>query len=278
MLLQCGLLIESFSLEVICFFHQRISWNTLQVRDARHIENPNKILAEVVEHMKIATGGTNVQSVMTVFRPQRNDEIFGMRFWSSQIVRYAGYVDGETGKVLGDPANAELTSYLIERELWVPPVERTAFDVLPLVLKLPNNDIPFIYELSNEVVSEVDIEHPDFPALKELGCKWTTVPTITNFMMNLGGIKYSCCPFNGWFVSIEVVRNLIERYDLTLPLANVFGIDHGDKHLKERVSLELDAAINYSFEKRNITIVDCVTVGKSFMTHCKNERIAGREW
>ena len=108
----------------------RISWNTLQVRDCRHVsDNPRKVFDECVEHLKIATGGTNIQSVMTVFRPQSSSEIFGMRFWSSQFVRYAGYVDKSTGQVLGDPANVSITELLIERELWIPPKKKTAFDV-----------------------------------------------------------------------------------------------------------------------------------------------------
>lgn len=199
------------------------------------------------------------------------------RFWCSQIVRYAGYVDEQSGAVLGDPANAELTSYLIDRELWIPPEKRSAFDVLPIVLKLPNNEVPFVYELPKDVLFEVNIEHPKYPKLKDLGLKWTTVPAISSFMMNLGGIKYSCAPFNGWFLSTEVVRNLIERYDMTLPLATVLGIDYNDELVKQKVSTELETAVLHSFRGGNFTIVDPMTVGESFMTHCKKERKAGRE-
>ena len=256
----------------------RISWNTLQVRDCRHVsDNPRKVFNECVEHLKIATGGTNIQSVMTVFRPQSSSEIFGMRFWSSQFVRYAGYVNESTGQILGDPANVSITKLLIERELWIPPTKKSAFDVLPLVLRFPNNEHPFVYELPKEVVHEIKIEHPDFPSMKDLGLKWAAVPAITNFMMNLGGIKYPCAPFNGWFLSTEVVRNLIERYDVTNLLAPILGINLDDKLIKAKVSLELETAILHSFEKEKFTVVDPIGVGESFLTHCKRERKSGRE-
>jgi hemoglobin-like flavoprotein len=71
----------------------RISWNTLQVRDCRHVTDPEGIFREVEEHMKIATAGTNIQSVMTVFRPLSPKETVGPRFWTHQCVRYAGYRD-----------------------------------------------------------------------------------------------------------------------------------------------------------------------------------------
>lgn len=214
---------------------------------------------------------------MTVFRPQSIDELWGMRFWSSQFVRYAGYKDTTTDTVLGDPANAEFTAFLIGNKMWNPPTTRSAFDVLPLVLKIPNNDIPFVYELPKEVTHEVELEHPDFPAVKDLGYKWAAVPAISNFMMELGGIKYPCAPFNGWFVSIEIARNLLERYNVTEPLAKAFGMKANSKLLHQKVSAELEIAILHSFEKNRFTMVDSMTVGKSFMTHCKRERNSGRE-
>lgn len=84
-------------------------------------------------------------------------------------------------------------------------------------------------------------------------------------------------PFNGWFVSIEVARNLLDRYEATMPLAKAMGIDPSDKFVAQKVSTELESAILYSFEKNEFTMVDPMTVGKSFMTHCKREQSAGRE-
>ena len=204
--------------------------------------------------------------------------MFGLRFWSEQFVRYAGYkLDGDSGEVLGDPASVDFTAYLIGANLWNPPAQKSAFDVLPVVIKFPFNDIPFVYELSKDVTHEIELEHPKYPAVKELGYRWAAVPAISGFMMNLGGIKYPCAPFNGWFVSIEIARNLLERYQATAPLAAAMGIDPDDRMLAQKVSAELENAILYSFDKNEFIIVDPMTVGKSFMTHCKRERSSGRE-
>jgi nitric oxide synthase oxygenase domain/subunit/hemoglobin-like flavoprotein len=203
----------------------RISWNTLMVRDRRHVNEPERIFEEVHEHLRIATAGTNIQSVMTVFQAQKPAEAYGTRFWSSQIVRYASYRDEETGVTMGDPANRELTEYLLENNLWTPPELKSAFDVLPLVLKVPGIDKPFIHQLPPELVFEVNIEHPTKPEVTALGYRWCTVPAISNFKMNLGGVVYQNMPFNGWFMSTEIVRNLMERYDAGPAVAKAIGID-----------------------------------------------------
>jgi nitric oxide synthase oxygenase domain/subunit/hemoglobin-like flavoprotein len=202
----------------------RISWNTLQVRDCRHVSNPANIFREVEMHLKIATAGSSIQSVMTVFAPKKHWEMFGTRFWSSQYVRYAGYAM-EDGTVIGDPANAEITQYLIDRNMWEPPERRTAFDVLPLVLKIPGKEKPFIYKLPSRCIFEVDLEHPSNPAISALGYRWTTIPAISNFKMTLGGVTYQNIPFNGWFMSTEIVRNLMERYNAGPAVAEALGID-----------------------------------------------------
>jgi hypothetical protein len=53
----------------------------------------------------------------------------GCRFWPSPYVGYAAYQDDASGDILGDPANLELTEYLIKRRYWTPPTQRGAFDV-----------------------------------------------------------------------------------------------------------------------------------------------------
>ena len=256
----------------------RIAWNTLMVRDCRHIESADEIFKDVEEHLRIATCGTNIQSVMSVYKPKAVNEMWGTRFWSSQFVRYAGYKDKETDEVLGDPANVGFTDYIIKKGYWEPPKKKTRHDVLPLLLKIPGVRDPYVYELPKEFVHEVHIEHPDYPAIKELGLRWAAVPAISNFNMNIGGVDYQCMPFNGWFVSVEVVRNLFERYKLAKEWAIAMGISTETKRIYEqRAFLEMDVALNYSFEKQGFTMVDQETVGNSFMVHCKRERDAGRE-
>eukprot|EP00980_Cylindrotheca_fusiformis_P003855 scaffold858_cov123-Cylindrotheca_fusiformis.AAC.31 len=250
----------------------RIAWNTLVIRDCRHISDPNKMCDEMRNHLLEATAGTNIQSVMTVFKPQEPSEVFGTRFWSSQLVRYAAYKNMFTGEVIGDPANLALTEYLVNNGLWEPPEKVSQFDVLPLVLKVPGEK-PFVKKLPEDCIFEVDLEHPDRPELSKLGLRWTTVPAISNFKMNLGGVVYQNMPFNGWFVSTEIVRNLMERYDVGPKIAEVIGIDiETDIMWRQAVSCELERMVVHSFQKHKFTIVDPMTVGRQFCTHVQRER------
>jgi len=256
----------------------RISWNTLVVRDKRHVSEPAEMFHEVLEHLKLATGGTNLLSVMTVFRPRGLHELVGPRFWNSQLVRYAGYAgEGENGGTLGDPANAEFTRYLIAKGLWTPPASGSPFDVLPLVIQMPERPDPFVYHLPPEFVHEARITHPQYPKFAELGLRWPTVPAITNFEMVIGGVSYNGMPFNGWFMELEVVRNLVERYKISEKVAAAIGLSTGEKLWQNRVMHEVAVAVLHSFEAAKFTMVDQHTAAAGFQTHCQRERAVGRE-
>jgi nitric oxide synthase oxygenase domain/subunit/hemoglobin-like flavoprotein len=253
----------------------RISWKTLEVRDKRHVTDAQEMFREVEEHLKLATAGTNIQSVMTIFPPKGPKQIFGTRFWSSQCVRYAAYkdLDESTLGLLGDPANLELTEYLIDKKLWTPPKLKTAFDVLPLVLKVPGKANPLVHKLPQAVIFEVPIEHPTRPEINALGYRWATVPAISNFKMNLGGVVYGNMPFNGWFMTTEIVRNLMERYDAGPAVAKVLDVDIATNPFWEQLAtVELEVAVNSSFRKNGHTIVDPKTAGNQFCAHVRRER------
>lgn len=134
----------------------RISWNTLMVRDCRHVETAEGIITEVEKHLQLATAGTNLQSVMTVFRPKKPDEPWGIKFWTDQFVRYACYTDeDDPSKTMGDVANKHITKFLIEKKLWTPPEPRTQHDVLPIVFKMPGKEDPIVHQLDPKFVDEV---------------------------------------------------------------------------------------------------------------------------
>ena len=71
--------------------------------------------------------------------------------------------------------------------------------------------IPRLFELPSKVSSLVSIEHPEVEGIKQLGWKWCAVPTITNFNLRVAGVDFVCCPFNGWFLDMEVCRNFFDR-------------------------------------------------------------------
>ncbi|MEM9008090.1 MAG: nitric oxide synthase oxygenase, partial [Cyanobacteria bacterium P01_F01_bin.86] len=257
----------------------RIQWHNMVVRDCRHVTDPDEMFRELEEHLRLASNGGNIQITMTIFRPKRPKESWGPRVWNSQLIRYAAY-EMPDGSILGDAANLELTQAIIEKAGWQPPESRTPFDVLPLVIEVPGQE-PKYFELNSEEVLEVEIEHPTIPEFKNLGLRWYAVPAISNFRLDIGGITYSCLPFNGWYMETEITRDLLEdcRYDQMESIAEVLGLDTGSEQTlwRDRVALETNVAVLHSFQKAKVSIVDHQSAARQFLTHDQREKKAGRE-
>ena len=80
-------------------------------------------------------------------------------------------------------------------------------------------------------------------------------------------------PFNGWFMSTEIVRNLMERYNAGPKIAQILGLDiNTDPAWQNSASCELERMIVHSFRKNGFTIVDPPTIGKQFCSHVQRER------
>ncbi|MCX4242011.1 nitric oxide synthase oxygenase [Paraliomyxa miuraensis] len=254
----------------------RIQWSNMVVRDRREVTNPEAMFREMVEHLHSATAGGNIEIVMTVFRPRRPGERWGPRTWNQQLVRYACY-ELQSGALLGDEANLALTRAIMELG-WEPPAERSAFDLLPLVIQLPGRS-PKLYALPPESVLEVPIAHPSIPGFEELGLKWCAVPAISGFRLTLGGVDYTCAPFNGWFMGTEIARNLWERYHVSEAIAEVMGLDTSSEQTlwRDEAWLALNRAVLHSFQSRRISMVDHHTASQQFLAHDLREKRMGRE-
>lgn len=256
----------------------RSAWRNMMVRDLRHVTDPDEMFRECMEHLRIATNAGNLQIVMNVFRPKKSLERWGPRIWNSQYIRFAAY-EMEDGTLLGDGANKALTQALIQQG-WVPPVHKTAYDLLPIVIEVPGQ-APKMYEMTPEDVLMVSLEHPSYPQFDALNLKWCAVPAIANFRMEIGGIQYGCVPFNGWFMETEIARNLWEedRYNQAVAIAQAMGLDTSSEQTlwRDRTFLELNAAVLHSFSKAKVTLVDHQTAARQFMNHDLREKRAGRE-
>jgi nitric oxide synthase oxygenase domain/subunit/sulfite reductase alpha subunit-like flavoprotein/hemoglobin-like flavoprotein len=256
----------------------RISWRNLIVRDMRHVTDPEAMFGECVEHLRMANNGGNIEIVMTVFRPTRPGERWGPRIWNSQLIRFAGYPQPD-GSVIGDRANVALTA-AIRRLGWRPPAAVSDFDVLPLVIDVPDRP-PQTFELPPEDVLRVPLSHPNAPSFDALGLQWIAVPAITNFRLEIGGIDYGCVPFNGWFMGTEIARNLFEdtRYGRAETIAEALGLDTSSEATlwRDRAFLELNAAVISSFQAARVTLVDHHTASRQFVVHEMREKRAGRE-
>lgn len=52
---------------------------------------------------------------------------------------------------------------------------------------------------------------------KELDLKWYAVPAVSNMFLEAGGLEFTACPFNGWYMGTEIgVRDFcdVQRYNI----------------------------------------------------------------
>jgi nitric oxide synthase oxygenase domain/subunit len=60
---------------------------------------------------------------------------------------------------------------------------------------------------------------------KELNLKWYCVPGVSSMSLDVGGLIFTACPFNGWYMQTEIARDLadVNRYNkLPVNKLNVF--------------------------------------------------------
>lgn len=255
----------------------RLFWHSLEVRDMRHLTSAEAVFEACVEHIRLATNDGRIRSMLTVFAPQTPGEP-GIRIWNPQLIRYAGYRQPD-GKILGDPAHLHLTDYL--RRLGWEVRERTAFDILPLVIQMPGRH-PRFFELPRDAVLEVPIRHPTYSWFETLGLKWHALPVISNMRLEVGGVSYTAAPFNGWYMGTEIgARNLgdRQRYDLLPIIADKLGIPmrSNESLWKDRALVELNTAVLHSFSSSGVRIVDHHMASRQFLQFEEHERRARRK-
>jgi nitric-oxide synthase len=254
----------------------RIHWNTLAVRDMRHLTKAEDIFEALLEHIKLATNGGKITPLITIFAPQQPGQP-GIRIWNPQLIRYAGYQQPD-GTILGDPLHLNLTR--IARQLGWRGGAGTPFDLLPIIIQMPNQP-PRFFELPPELVLEVPLSHPDYPRFADLKLKWHALPVISNMRMEIGGVSYTAAPFNGWYMGTEIgARNLgdTHRYNLLPAIAHLMDLDTRTERTlwKDRAIVELNVAVLSSFAKEGVRIVDHHTASRQFLAHQQHEQLAGR--
>ncbi|MBL1077102.1 nitric oxide synthase oxygenase [Nocardia sp. 2] len=251
----------------------RRHWRALDVRDARNAATASDIAAECWEHLRLATNRGAVRSIVTIGPPLGPDGR-GFRILNSQLIRYAGYRTDRG--IVGDPANVDLTA-LAQEHGWEGAVGR--FDVLPLLIQSPDGSIE-CFDVPTGLVLEVPLHHPDHDWFVELGLKWHAVPAVSNMDLEIGGLTYACAPFNGWYVSSEIGRNLgdSDRYDMLPEIADRMGLDRSsDRTLwRDQALIELSRAILHSYKRSRVHLVDHHTVARQFVDHVAREQAAGR--
>jgi nitric-oxide synthase, bacterial len=255
----------------------RARWQSLVVRDARHAVTVRQIAEELAAHLRFATNAGRIRSTLTLFRAEDEDGAY-VSIGNDQLIRYAGYRQPD-GSVLGDPRYVEFTDQL-RRVGWHPPIVPTRFDVLPWLIAT-RTEAPRLTHVPTDAVLEVPISHPHLPWFAELGLRWHAVPAISNMRLRIGGLNYTCAPFNGWYLVDEIAtRNFgdADRYNQLPLVAARMGLDttSTDNFWQLRAAVELNTAVLHSFRAAGVRIEEPGAESRLFRLFAEREEAAGR--
>ncbi|MBX9388099.1 nitric oxide synthase oxygenase [Streptomonospora nanhaiensis] len=250
----------------------RLYWQSLVVRDLRHVSSAEQIAAACFDHLRRGHNGGRVRPLVSVFAPDRPGRP-GPRVRNGQLVSYAG-----ARRRVGDPKTADTTA-LARRLGWPDPVGE--FTVLPLIVQEHPALRPRWFRLPEDTVHEVAITHPRLAWFAELGLRWHAVPAVSHLALEVGGVCYPSAPQNGWYMVTEIgARNLGDtgRYDLLPEVARRLGLDTAaeDSLWRDRALVELNVAVLHSFRRAGVTMADHHTEARRFLTHIEREERAGR--
>lgn len=234
----------------------RAHHKSLEVLDARDCTRPSQIFEALFHHIDYATNNGAIKSVLTVFQEDRIAPS-PLRIINHQLIRYAGH-SLENGDIIGDPASVELTNFA--KQLGWRPKKYSAFDVLPIIIQMPNGDV-FWKEIPDPIILEVAISHPNFDWFSDLNLKWYAVPMISDMVFDTGKVQYSAAPFNGFYMGTEIgARNFADehRYNMLPKIAQKMGLNTKLNYSlwKDRALVELNTAVLYSFQQASVRITD----------------------
>ncbi|MEI8359329.1 MAG: nitric oxide synthase oxygenase [Deltaproteobacteria bacterium] len=255
----------------------RFFWSKLDVLDQRHASTEEDIYNGCLQHLKHATHQGDIRSTVTVFHPA-DSKGRGPRIWNYQLSRYAGYRINKK-QILGDPAEANFTDLCLHLG-WTPPKKRTPFDLLPIVISLPEKK-PRLFPPPKKVTQEVSIRHPDSPCLNSLRLRWVALPVVSNMRLEIGGISFPAAPFSGWYMETEIgTRNFADenRYNLLPDVARRLRLDTSRPSTlwKDRALVELNRAVLHSFQKAGVRIIDHHSASASHLRFEQDESKKGR--
>jgi nitric-oxide synthase, bacterial len=251
----------------------RLFWDQMHTLDKRHLSKEEEVFEAILQHMEYATNGGRIRPSITVFAPKRENQ--HIRIWNHQLIRYAGY-QLEDG-VIGDPASIPFTDKCMELG-WEPKYGK--FDILPIVIQI-NDLTPKLFELPEDAALEVELRHPEYEWFEDLQLKWHGVPFISDMALEIGGIRYTAAPFNGWYMGTEIgARNLADedRYNMLPQIASLMGLDTKSSISlwKDKALVELNVAVLHSFRVNGVSIVDHHTAAQQFKKFEEKETESGR--
>lgn len=254
----------------------RIYWKTLKVIDARHLNEDDEIYQALQDHIEFAFNQGKIRSAITIFRQQLPHEATGPRIINHQLVRFAGHRQ-QDDTVIGDPAETDFTQWCLDREHVF---QGKSFEILPHAIQWPDRPASMrTFTVPDGLL--IPIVHPEYEWFADLNLVWHAVPIISDMMLEIGGIRYTAAPFNGWYMVTEIgSRNFgdVNRYNLMPVVAAKIGLDTShDKTLwKDRALVELNRAVLYSYEKAGVTLSSHHESAEQFIQFETTEEKKGR--
>jgi nitric-oxide synthase len=224
-----------------------VPWRELLVRDFRAASTAAQVATGCVQHLRLAAGKGRVRPAVTIFAPD------SPRLVNEHLIRYAGYADH--GQVVGDRRHVAFTD-TVRKLGWRPPTARSAFDLLPLVVRDAECGVR-LFALPRDVVREVPLEHPSFTWFLGLGLRWHAVGARSQ-QLSVGGVRYPAV-FNGIYTSSAIGADALgddRAYGFGRVIAEHLGLDTADEGSlwRERAALELDRAVLHSFHEAGVSI------------------------
>jgi nitric-oxide synthase len=237
----------------------RSGWKSLIVRDRTTLTDPDEIVADLEDHLRMTTNEGRIRPLATIYHPS-------IRFRAEQLIRYAG-----------DPQYAGYAA-TCRRLGWRS--DGDPFDILPVVFELPDGGL-HLASLDRDVILEVPIRHPTLPWFETLGLRWHAAPVISNMLLRNDG-QYWPCVFGGWYASDEIAgRDLapMRRFNVLPMVADALGLssDHRVEPLWRDLALgELHRGVVYSFKKSGVTFSTPQQEADRFRKHVDREHALDR--
>ncbi len=86
----------------------RTAWNTLALRDCRHVTSVEEVFNEICTHIKESSNNGNIIPTISVFPERRHGRHDQFRVWNAQLINFAGYTSDDD-VVIGDKGNFAFT-------------------------------------------------------------------------------------------------------------------------------------------------------------------------
>ena len=254
----------------------RLYWKSLVLNDKRTVANTNQVFEALEEHLQMATNKGKILPLITVFPPMQPNGNTPFRIWNKNLIRYAAH-QKENESISGDPDQLPFTK-LCKQWGWTG--NGGDFDLLPLVVQA-QGELPVWRTLKQELILEVDLEHPEYKWFSDLQLKWHAVPLISDMVLEIGGIQYPAAPFNGWYMVTEIgSRNLGDekRYNRLPSIAQKMGLpmDKSNPFWKDKALVLLNEAVHFSFQKAGVTLADHHAASEQFIKFIRNEEAENR--